>query len=292
MNEMLAASDLPWYAFLTLLSIAWGACIGSFLNVCIYRIPLELSVVSPGSHCPSCKKPIRWFQNIPVLAYLFLRGKCARCGVRISPRYAVVELLTALLFLLAWLKFDMAGGSRPLGLVPVTDLLLVPVFWLVIMGLVLGTFVDFEHMIIPDRVTLGGIACGLAASALVPSLHGETTVTASLMRGAIGAAFGFGLLWSVAMLGEFVFKKEAMGFGDVKLMGAIGAFFGWQAVCFTVLISSFAGTLVGLTLIATGRKEMQSRIPYGPYLALAALLWLFWGSSWWDLYIAFIAPNR
>lgn len=290
MNGFLSATDFQWYAFLTLLSIAWGACIGSFLNVCIYRIPLEQSVVTPGSHCPACKKPIRWFQNIPVLAYLFLRAKCANCGVRISSRYVLVELLTAMLFLLAWLKFDLIAGPRPLGLVPVTDILLVPVFWLVITGLVLGTFVDFEHMIIPDRVTLGGIACGLVISALVPALHGKDTMVASLIQGTIGAAAGFGLLWSVAMLGEFVFKKEAMGFGDVKLMGAIGAFFGWQAVCFTVLISSFAGTIVGLTLIFSGKKEMQSRIPYGPYLALAALLWMYWGSAWWDLYIAFIAP--
>lgn len=290
MNALLDSMDFPWYAFLTILAVAWGACIGSFLNVCIYRIPLEQSVSTPGSHCPACKQPIRWYQNIPVFAYLFLRGRCARCGVRISPRYILVEMLTALLFLLAWLKFDLDLGARPLGLVPVTDLLLVPVFWLVIMGLVLGTFVDLDHMIIPDRVTLGGIVCGLVLSALVPALHGQPTLLASLTRGAIGAAFGFGLLWGVATLGEFIFKKEAMGFGDVKLMGAIGAFFGWQGVCFTVLFSSLAGTIVGLTLIFSGKKEMQSRIPYGPYLAFAALLWMLWGSAWWDVYIRFVAP--
>ncbi len=282
----------PWYAFLAALSLAWGACIGSFLNVCIYRIPRDLSVVIPGSHCPSCKKPIRWFQNIPVLAFIALRGRCANCGVRISPRYAVVELLTAMLFLLAWLKFGVMDGPRAFGLVPVTDMLLVPVFWLVVTGLVLGTFVDFEHMILPDRVTWGGMLCGLLASGLVPSLHGQTEMLPALIRSAIGAAAGFGLLWAVATLGEFAFKKEAMGFGDVKLMGAIGAFFGWQAVLFTVMISSFAGTLVGVTLIIARKKEMQSRIPFGPYLALAALLWMFWGSAWWNLYIRFITPIR
>jgi len=290
MNDILSDINFPWFAFFTLLSLAWGACIGSFLNVCIYRIPLEQSIVTPGSHCPACKQPIRWYQNIPILAYLFLRGRCARCRVRIAPRYILVESLTALLFLLAWLKFDLVDGARPFGLVPVTDLFLVPVFWLVIMGLVLGTFVDFDHMIIPDRVTLGGIVCGLVLSALVPSLHDQSTMLASLARGAIGAAFGFGLLWGVAMLGEFIFRKEAMGFGDVKLMGAIGAFFGWQGVCFTVLFSSLAGTLMGMTLIASGKKEMQSRIPYGPYLALAALLWMYWGSAWWDAYIRFVMP--
>ncbi len=290
MNEWLSSLDFPWYTFLTVLSVAWGACIGSFLNVCIYRIPLELSVSRPGSHCPACKQPIRWYQNIPVLAYLYLRGKCARCGVRISPRYVLVEMLTALLFLLAWLKFGMEDGQRLLGLAPVTDMVLVPVFWLVIMGLVLGTFVDFEHMIIPDRVTLGGIACGLVASALVPSLHDQASIGGSLLQSGIGAAFGFGVLYGVAVLGEFIFKKEAMGFGDVKLMGAIGAFFGWQAVCFTILFSSLGGTVVGLLLIVSRRKDMQSRIPYGPYIALAALLWMFWGSTWWDLYLSFIMP--
>ncbi len=282
-------SDFPWYLFFSLLSIAWGASIGSFLNVCIYRIPLDLSVVTPRSHCPACKHPIAWYQNIPIFSYLVLRGKCAHCRVRISPRYVLVEILVALLFLLAWMKFDLVMGPRPLGLVPVTDFWLVPIFWLVAMGLVLGTFVDFEHMIIPDRVTLGGILCGLICSALVPSLHGETTLLRSLLWSSVGAASGWGLLWSVAVLGEFAFKKEAMGFGDVKLMGAIGAFFGWEAVLFTVIVSSFAGSIVGIALIVMGKKEMQSRIPFGPYISLAALLWMYWGSTWWDLYIRILS---
>ena len=282
------SENFPWYPFFTVLAVAWGACIGSFLNVCIYRIPIELSVIKPDSHCPVCKKPIRWYQNIPVFSYMFLNGKCANCGTKISPRYVLVELLVALLFLLAWLKFGLTDGPRPLGLLPITDFKLVPVYWLVITGLVLGTFVDLEHMIIPDRVTLGGIVCGLICSALVPSLHGQEQVLPSLMQSAIGAAVGWGSLWSVAILGEFIFKKEAMGFGDVKLMGAIGAFFGWQAVLFTIIISSFLGSIVGVTLILTGKKEMQSRIPFGPYISLAALLWIYWGQAWWNLYIGFI----
>jgi leader peptidase (prepilin peptidase)/N-methyltransferase len=285
---MLFPPDFPWYLFFAILSVAWGASIGSFLNVCIYRIPLELSVVTPRSHCPACKHPIAWYQNIPIFSYIALRGRCAKCAVRISPRYVLVELLVALLFLLVWLKFDLQLGPRPLGLVPITDFKLVPIYWLVVMGLVLGTFVDFEHLIIPDRVTLGGIVCGLAASAAVPSLHGQTSVLHSLLWSSVGAGAGWGLMWSVAILGEFIFKKEAMGFGDVKLMGAIGAFFGWQAVLFTVIVSSLAGSVVGISLIVTGKKEMQSRIPYGPYLSLAALLWMYWGSTWWELYIGFL----
>jgi leader peptidase (prepilin peptidase)/N-methyltransferase len=203
-----------------------------------------------------------------------------------------VELLVALLFLLAWLKFDITPGTRPLGLDAITDFKLIPVYWLVIMGLVLGTFVDFEHMIIPDRVTLGGIICGLIASALVPSLHGQTHALPSLLQSAIGAAFGWGLLWGVAIIGELIFKKEAMGFGDGKLMGAIGAFFGWQAVLFTIIISSFAGSIVGIAFIISGKKELQSKIPYGPYISLAALLWIYWGETWWNLYVSFITGVR
>ncbi len=282
-------ADFPWYLFFTILSVAWGAAIGSFLNVCIYRIPEDISVIKPDSRCPKCEHPIKWRHNIPILSYFLLRGKCAYCGARFSPRYALVELLVAILFLLVWLKFDITMGPRPLGLVPITSIALVPVYCLVVMGLVLGTFVDFDHMIIPDRVTLGGIVCGLIASALVPALHGETSILRSLMWSGIGAAAGWGLLWGVAMLGEFIFKKEAMGFGDVKLMGAIGAFFGWKAILFTVMVSSLAGSVVGISFILLGKKELQSRIPYGPYLSLAALLWMYWGSTWWDLYIGFLA---
>jgi leader peptidase (prepilin peptidase)/N-methyltransferase len=284
--------NFPWYLFFLILSVAWGASIGSFLNVCIYRIPLDISVIKPNSHCPACKTPIAWYHNIPIFAYIALKGKCAKCGVRISPRYVLVEALVALLFLLVWLKFDLITGTRPLGLVPMTDFKLVPVYWLVVMGLVLGTFVDFEHMIIPDRVTIGGTICGLIASLLVPSLHGETTMLGGLLWGGVGAAAGFGMLWGVATLGEFVFKKEAMGFGDVKLMAAIGAFFGWQAVLFTVMMSSLAGSIVGISCIVMKKKEMQSRLPYGPYLALAAILWMYWGSAWWGIYISYMTGVR
>jgi leader peptidase (prepilin peptidase)/N-methyltransferase len=290
--NILSLEDFPWYLFFTILSVAWGACIGSFLNVCIYRIPIDLSVIKPDSHCPACKKPIAWYQNIPIFSYIFLKGKCANCGIKISARYVLVEILVALLFLLVWMKFNITPGARPLGLVPITDFKLIPVYWLAVMGLVLGTFVDFEHMIIPDRVTLGGIACGLIAGALVPSLHGQTEILPGIMQSAIGAAAGWGSLWSVAMLGEFIFKKEAMGFGDVKLMGAIGAFFGWKAVLFTIMLSSFAGSIVGISLIIFGKKEMQSKIPYGPYLALAAILWMYWGETWWNLYISFLTGAR
>jgi len=270
----------------------FGTCIGSFLNVCIYRIPLELSLSNPKrSFCPRCEKQIAWYDNIPLLSYLLLRGRCRHCKGHISIRYFLVEGLTGLLFTLAWLKFCALGSSYFLGLSPVTDWRLVPVFWLITSGLVLGTFVDFEHLIIPDRVTLGGIAAGVLISIALPSLHGVEGRLHSLGLSLIGAIVGWGLLWGIALLGRLIFKKEAMGFGDVKLIGAIGAFLGWRCVLFTVMLSSFVGSIVGILLVLTQSKQMQSRIPYGPYLALAALVWMYWGPTLWMAYLNLVAPG-
>jgi leader peptidase (prepilin peptidase)/N-methyltransferase len=223
--------------------------------------------------------------NIPLIAWLALRGKCKYCKAPISARYIGVELLTAMLFLLVWLTFDFSADARPFALTAIQNPAIVPVYWLVIMGIILGTFVDFEHMIIPDRVTIGGMILGLLCSMLVPALHDASTWLEGLMQSAIGLAAGFGSLWAVAVLGEFAFKKEAMGFGDVKLMGAIGAFFGWEAVLFTIIIASFSGTIIGISLILANKKAMQSKIPFGPYLSLGVLVWMFWGPRLWSAYI-------
>ena len=286
---MLSLSAFPlWFACFSLLSLLWGVCIGSFLNACIYRIPNDLSVVHPRSFCPTCHMKVAWFDNLPVVSWLALRGRCRCCRTFISPRYLLVECLVGVLFLLVWLKFDLVAGERPLGLDAVTDWKLVPIYWLMIAGLVLGTFVDFEHLIIPDRVTLGGIAAGLALSVVAPRLHDTPDRLDALLRSGLGAAAGWCLLWGVALVGRMIFKKEAMGFGDVKLLGAIGAFIGWRGVIFTVVVSSFLGSLVGVVLVLAGKREMQSRIPYGPYLAFAALLWILWGSVFWGLYMSIL----
>jgi len=191
----------------------------------------------------------------------------------------------AILFLLVWLRFDQVIGPRPLGLVASTNWRLVPVYWLAVSGLVLGTFVDFEHLIIPDRVTLGGIAAGLLISVVLPDLHGETGAARGLMWSALGMAAGAGSLWTIAAVGKMIFRKEAMGIGDIKLLGAIGAFLGSKAALFAILISSLTGSIVGLTLVAFRHKKMQSRIPYGPYLALAAVIWILWGPNIWNMYV-------
>jgi leader peptidase (prepilin peptidase)/N-methyltransferase len=250
-----------------------------------------MSVVAPRSFCPACERQIPWYLNLPLVSWLMLRGRCRWCGKGISARYFAVELLVGVLFLMAWLKYDLGASPRLLALSPVEDWRLVPVFWVAISGLVLGTFVDFEHLIIPDRVTLGGIVAGLALSAVLPALHEETTILRSLLWSSTGAAAGWGLLWATAALGKAVFKKEAMGFGDVKLMGAIGAFFGTRAVFFTIMFSSLFGSIVGISLVIFGGRKMQSRIPYGPYLALAALAWLFWGPYFWNVYVSLMTPK-
>jgi leader peptidase (prepilin peptidase)/N-methyltransferase len=260
---------------ITITVALFGACVGSFLNVCIYRIPRDESIVTPRSHCPHCNRLIPWYLNIPVLSWLMLLGRCRYCKGTISPRYILVEILTAVLFL--GVLFQSQGFPRVLDMGVLYDWRLVPVYILFIGGLILGTFVDFEHMIIPDSVTIGGTIAGLILSPLVPAMHNQHVWYLGLMGSAIGALVGGGLLWLVAFLGEKAFKKEAMGMGDVKLMAAVGAFLGWKAVIFTLIVGSFIGSIVGVSLIIIGRAKLQGRLPFGPYLSLGALLWIYWG---------------
>ena len=259
-----------------------GLCIGSFLNVCIWRIPRDESIVWPGSHCPACNHAIAPWDNLPLLSWVFLGGKCRHCRAPISPRYFVVELLTGTLFAGLWLVHGWT--------------LQTPVYLFFTAALILGTFVDFDHLILPDRVTIGGMVAGPILSFAFPPLQGQTERLPALVQSLIGLAVGYGLLWLVATIGRAILKREAMGMGDVKLLGAIGACLGWPAVLFTIFVSSLSGTLLGFTLIALGKKELQSKIPYGPHIALAAVLWMFCGPACIDLYLAWafaarLAPN-
>ncbi|MBN2685037.1 MAG: prepilin peptidase [Pontiellaceae bacterium] len=270
---------IDWY--LTFVVFLFGACWGSFLNVCIYRIPAELSVVKPRSRCPKCMTNLAWRDNVPILGWVMLGGKCRYCKVPISPRYPIIELITALLFTLIWLKYPMLtdGGID----------YRFAAYALLAFGLLLGSFVDLDEMWIPDRCTIGGMIVGPILSFLIPAMHAANGHVESLIQSLIGLGVGFGILWSVAFFGKLILKKDAMGFGDVKLMGALGAFFGWQAVLFIIFVSSLLGSIVGVGLIAFGKKEWQSRIPFGPYIALAALIWMLGGYVWWDAYIAWIS---
>jgi leader peptidase (prepilin peptidase)/N-methyltransferase len=272
------------YHFLVFASFALGlgCCIASFLNVCIWRLPRNESVVWPPSHCPKCNARIRWYQNIPVLSWLALRGRCANCHEPISVRYTVVELLGGILFLLAyfqWASDFFLRMSPPLGLHQFSNVWVVPVYWLVFSGLILGSFIDLEHYYLPDRVTIGGMLLGVPISYFVPELQRETQGLMALYWSLGGLAAGFFGLWSLGWLATKVFKKDAMGFGDVKLLGAIGAFFGPVAVLFTVIVSSFVGALTGGVLILRGKAKLggMTAVPYGPFLALGVMTWMFWG---------------
>ena len=274
--------DIYYFVVFACFAFGLGCCVASFLNVCICRLPREESVVWPPSHCPNCNARIRWYQKIPVLSWLALRGRCANCHQPISARYLVVELLGGVLFLVAY--FQWAAGfflrmPPPLGLHPLACVWAVPACWLVFSGLILGSFIDLDHFYLPDRVTIGGMLLGVPISFGVPEFQGETQRLTALYWSLGGLAAGFLGLWALSWLATKAFKKEAMGFGDVKLLGAIGAFFGPVAVLFTVVVSSFVGALAGGVLILRGRAKLGglTAVPYGPFLALGVLAWMFWG---------------
>ncbi len=306
----------PW--FFPAAAFVFGACIGSFLNVCIYRIPAGKSVVRPGSHC-ACGQPIRWFDNIPILSWILLRGHARCCGRPFSVRYPAIELLTALLFLATALLFP---PGKTLCVMLFTSLLIT------------GTFTDIDHMIIPDRCTIGGAVLGVILSLAVPSLHGRTDdifMIASLKSGIdalLGMFVGSAIVLWILILAEKILKKEAMGFGDVKLLGCIGAFVGWQGAVFSVFGGSILGVVATLLWIPFRRRTPETEgsaapaateaqpgnaapesaageadgpsgeespglmgmpIPFGPMLSAAGLLYLFWLHPWVDEYFANIA---
>lgn len=274
--------DTYYFTVFACFAFCLGCCIASFLNVCIWRLPREESVAWPPSHCPKCNARIRWYQNIPIVSWLALRGRCANCHGPISARYMVVELLGGVLFLLAYLQWASGfflGIPPALGLVPVACLWTVPAFWLVFSGLILGSFIDLDHFYLPDRVTIGGMVLGAPLSFLVPELQGETERLSALWWSLGGMAGGFFFLWGLGWIATKAFKKDAMGFGDVKLLGAVGAFFGPVAVLYVIVVSSFVGALVGGVLIMRGKAKLGgfTAVPFGPFLALGTVSWMFWG---------------
>lgn len=348
-----------------------GAAVGSFLNVCIYRLPLDLSINQPRrSFCPSCKQPIPWRQNLPLVSWLFLRGRCAKCGNKISFRYFGVELLTALLFLAVWRTFP-----PPVAVA----------YWIFVSLLIVGTFIDLEHFIIPDQITIGGTIAGIIASFIVPQLMNTDLRTAALIRSVLAAALGYVVLLLVLEAGKMAFGKkrirldkptpffwtrqgddaefvvgeerslwsehfarktdrlllecleagidhrafgnvtlsfhydrvaigeevvlldetskitgtvselqiprEAMGRGDLKFLAAIGAFLGWRAVLFSIFAGSLVGSLVGLLTLLLGKRVWSAKLPFGPYLAFGALIWMFFGETIVRWYFSLITPG-
>lgn len=247
---------------LIVMALVFGAMVGSFLNVCILRMPKDESIVFPASHCPSCRKPIAWFDNIPVLSFLILGAKCRQCRAKISWQYPLIEILTAVLFVVFYNSF----GLTPKG------------FLYLYLSLVLlaQSVIDMRYKIIPDTLTLPAIVIGLLVSAFFPEIHDQTSHWSGFLKSLIGVLVGGGFLYAAGSIAEWVLKKEAMGGGDVKLLAAIGAVIGWRGVLWTIFVSSLVGTVGGLYLRFTKGEEL---IPFGPYLALAAFLYLFYGPT-------------
>ena len=247
-------SSPPGFAPLSLFMI--GLCVGSFLNVCIYRLPLKQSVVWPGSRCPGCGHELAWFDNIPVASYVILRGRCRSCRVPISVRYPIVEALTAAIFLWHWTVF----GPTPLLLVRL----------LFACALIVLFAIDLDHQILPDVITLPGIIVGVICSVFVPP---------GLLMSLAGMLLGGGLLWAISEAWFRLRKVEAMGFGDVKMLAMVGAFLGVKLVMVTFVLGSMIGGIVGALLIAMRRADMATRVPFGTMLAVAALIASLYGDS-------------
>ena len=238
-----------------------GACVGSFLNVCVYRLPEGLSVVRPRSRCPACETPIAWYDNLPVLSYFLLRGKCRTCGAGFSPQYAIVEVATALLWLAAVVRFGASWQA-----------LTVALFFTLLLGIALT---DLRTYIIPDEFTIGGTVLGL----LLSTAPGGVTLRQSV----IGAAVGFGFLYLAAVVGEWALKKPAMGGGDIKMMAMVGAFLGPMGTVLTIFLGALAGTLVFIPISMRTKKL----VPFGIFLALGAAITEGWG----DLILTWYRTN-
>jgi leader peptidase (prepilin peptidase)/N-methyltransferase len=247
-----------------------GLMFGSFANVCIYRLPLEQSLFFPASHCPHCQKPVLWRDNIPVLGFLLLKGKCRGCRARISFRYIAIELITALFFMggLYFLK-------KPHGLI-----LLVIYLWLAFNWITI-TVIDYLHRIIPDELSLSLIGFGWILAAWNPLL-GETIRERLLQSVLSSLAWGAGMIF-LAWAGEKIFKKEALGGGDVKLLAGYGAVLGWSGAAASLVIGSFIGGMTGLLLMLAGRKKLGQTIPFGPFLNLGSVVGLFF-PNWWHYF--------
>jgi leader peptidase (prepilin peptidase)/N-methyltransferase len=243
-----------------------GLVVGSYLNVVVHRLPRGLSTVSPGSSCPSCGDPVRAFDNIPVLSYLWLRGRCRSCGARISVRYPLVELATAILFVACVWVF----GWSPQAAVAAF-------FSSLILALAL---IDLEHMLLPDKLTLPGIAAGLV---LQPWIEGVT-----LLDAVIGALVGAGALILLINVWYWLREEEGMGLGDVNLMALIGAFLGWQGALLALFGGALAGALVGIGLMTARRLGLTSKLPFGTFLAVGALLALFSRGRLVDAYLSLL----
>ena len=250
-------------------AFVFGAVIGSFLNVCICRLPAGESIVHPRSRCPGCKTPIRSADNIPIISYLLLRGRCRSCGRAISPRYPLVELLMGALLVVLAYRYDVSPALAVSGAF--------------VAALIVVSFIDLDHQIIPDVISLPGIGVGLLISLLG---YGPPLVDSVL-----GVLCGGGILYAVAFGYEALTGREGMGGGDIKLLAMIGAFLGWRGVLVTLILGSFGGAVVGVTLMIARGADTRLPIPFGPFLALGAVCALFFGNELITWYLQLALPT-
>lgn len=242
---------------LNIFAFIFGAAIGSFLNVCIFRIPAKESIVKPSSQCPSCHQPIRFYDNIPIISFIILKARCRDCGEKISWRYPLVELITAIFSLLLFIKFGLTLNFF--------------VFFLFTAVLIVITFIDLDHQIIPDILSLPGIPIFFLAAIFIVKVPWHEAL--------IGLLVGGGVLFAIAFVYEFITKREGMGGGDIKLLAMIGGFFGWKSLIFVLLFSSLAGALVGVAAMIIKKQDMKYAVPFGPFLSAAAVAYIFVGEA-------------
>jgi len=249
-----------------IISIIFGALVGSFLNVCISRLPKEESIIWPGSHCPYCKNPILFYDNIPLVSYVLLMGKCRHCKKPISIQYPLIEGITVLSSLFLIIKFDFSLSYL--------------FYFAFVAALIVITVIDLYHQIIPDVISLPGIGVGLIASLILPQI--------TFLNSLFGVLLGGGSLFLVATCYQWLFKREGMGGGDVKLLAMIGAFLGWKVVILIILLSSLIGSITGILIMVVKGKDFKYAIPFGPFLSLGAVISLFYGESLinWYLYLS------
>ena len=234
-----------------------GLCIGSFLNVCIYRLPASKSILHPRSMCPNCDTLIPFYDNIPLFSYLWLKGQCRRCKIKISMRYPMVELLGGLVALGTYLRFGLTIETL--------------IYYVFIAALLMVTFIDLDHGIIPDVITLPGIPICFAASFALPDITYKDAL--------LGILIGGGSLFLVAWVYTILTKKEGMGGGDIKLLAMMGAIVGWQGVLFTIFVASLVGTLAGFAVMLQSRKGMKLAVPFGPFLSIGSITYILFGTE-------------
>jgi len=254
-----------------IITFIFGTIIGSFLNVCIYRLPIDISIVKPNSFCPSCKNPIKWYDNIPILSYIFLKGKCRYCKINISIQYPLIEFFTGLITALFFLKFQ-------------NNFIWFISSILICYLLIVVSVIDFRTMLISDFFSFSIAFIGIISSLINPSFDGS--YYNRLVLSLSGLITGSGFIFALSYIGKVIYKKDAVGEGDIFLLGAIGTFSGFYGIINIIIISSFLGSLYGISLILFKRADRLSYIPFGPFLSLAAIINLYFQFNLFDLFFS------